>query len=415
MQKMTLLLIGCSMYGATTHAQDCTTIDYTTPQFSVRVELDVLYGTATRFDGGTDSLRMDVYKPVGDDVATRPLLVALHGGAFVGGGRDDMDELCQWYAARGYVAATVSYRLGFTPPDGMPVPYTYDDAEVIRAAYRASQDVKGAIRFLRLRHALDSTSTENVFVYGVSAGGITALEVTYLADATEKPAWCGALAPTGTTIAVARPDLGTIDGDLNTGADHSVKACVSLLGAMLDTTMVDAASNPALFMYHQTGDPVVGCGYQQGLWGAPLGLGANYPWLYGSCAIDPRMAHLGFSAARYEFHQYQGSEHDIHDIPLVDSLAAIFLARQFCPIGTGALTEVDDTDMQVYPQPATDNLFVRFPSARAPRLSLFAMDGRMLRNTVGASMEVRSLPAGTYVLLIDDGGGKATRLVQVAH
>ena len=127
------------------------------------------------------------------------------------------------------------------------------------------------------------------------------------------------------------------------------------------------------------------------------------------------MAHLGFSAARYEFHQYQGNEHDIHDIPVVDSLAAAFLARQFCPIGTGGFTENDGTDMQVYPQPATDVLFVQSPRTRALGLSLFALDGRLMHTSVGASMEVRSLPSGTYVLVIDEGARMATRLVQVAH
>ncbi len=415
MRKAHLLLFGCMQYGSMVSGQDCTTIDYITQQFAVRMDPAVLYGTAERYDGGTDTLRMDIYKPMGDGAATRPLLVAIHGGAFVGGSRDDMDELCRWYAARGYVAATVSYRLGFHPPEGLPVPYTYDEAEVVRAAYRATQDLKGAVRFLRGRHEQDSTSTENVFLYGVSAGGITALQVAYATDEVEKPTSCGAIGPVGAPTFTPRPDLGPIAGTLNLGPDAGVKACVSYLGAMLDTTHIGSAADPALFMYHQNGDPVVGCGYQQGLWGMPLGLSTNYPWLYGSCVIDPRMQHLGFTADRHEYHPYAGSEHDIHDIPLVDGMAAAFLARQFCPLST-EVTVPNATDLiEVYPVPATDRVHVRHLGPGVPQLTLLALDGRLLRSVRGVSVEVQGLPPGTYVLVADDGVRRIAHRVQVAN
>lgn len=338
MIRSTCLLVSSMILILTIRAQDCGPIDYITPQFAVEVETGVLYGTAPRFDGGTDSLRMNIHRPVGDGVSDRPLLIAVHGGAFIGGDRSDMDQVCSWYAARGYVAATVSYRLGFYPPVILPNPFAYDAAEVVRASYRAQQDVKGAIRFLRERHTVDQSSLENVYLYGVSAGGITAMHVAYATEAANKPAACGAIGPVDHGAQqYQRADLGSIEGLLNVnGYDASVKGCVSYFGGLLDTAFIGSATEPALFTYHQTGDPIVGCGHQQALWGAPLGVGANYPWLYGSCAIDPHMQQLSFDADRYEFHPYTGADHDIHDIPLVDGWAAEFLARQFC----GGITSI---------------------------------------------------------------------------
>lgn len=398
-------------------AQDCDTVDLITPQFSVEVEEDVLYGTAILYNGEVDSLYMNIHRPVGDGMSERPLLIAIHGGAFMSGDREDMDELCGWYAARGYVAATVSYRLGLHPPAILPNPYAYDEAEPVRAAYRAQQDVSGAIRFLRARHEVDRSSLENVFLYGVSAGGIAAMHVAYATEENDKPAACAALDVVDHgTAQYPRPDLGPVAGLLNlNGYDARVKACVSHLGALLDTALVGSVDEPALFTYHQTGDPIVGCGHERGLWGAPLGIGANYPLLFGSCAIDPRMRNLGFGEDRYEFHPYTGSEHGIHDILLVDGLAAAFLARQSCSPTTATNETEAIADILTYPSPASDLITVRHGLSGTTTLQLLTMDGRTLSRAVGTTLAVGDVAAGSYLLNIRAGGQQWVRHVVVAH
>ena len=56
---------------------------------------------------------MDVYTPVGDVCQNRPLLVFAHGGAFVGGSKNNSlaESICESFAKRGYVAASINYRL----------------------------------------------------------------------------------------------------------------------------------------------------------------------------------------------------------------------------------------------------------------------------------------------------------------
>jgi para-nitrobenzyl esterase len=419
-------LISCSMHSSllpfalllpllgAAQTQNCT-YDYITRQFNVAVENDILYGVAERFDGGTDSLRLNLFKPIGDGVTQRPLFVAVHGGAFIGGNRNEMNEICRWYAERGYVAATISYRLGFYAPPILSTPYAYDQAEVIRAAYRAQQDVKGAIRFLLARSEQDSTDVENVSVCGVSAGAITAMHVAYATADMEKPAACNAGTPVNhILVQYPRPDLGPIDGTLNTGTSATVNACVAYFGGILDTAMIDAPTDAALFTYHQTGDPVVGCNYQQALWGLPLGLGSNYPWLFGSCALDPYIQQLGYTADRYEFHPHTGNAHDIHDLPLVDGWAAEFLARQFCDQNT-AVASIQDTEVLMYPNPARERIMVEVPGARSVKLTLRDPAGRLIRTTVGNWMDVADLTEGLYFLRVDAASRSTTRQVIVTE
>lgn len=417
-------LISCSMHSSlvpfalvlpllgAAQTQNCT-YDYITRQFDVAVENDILYGVAERFDGGTDSLRLNLFKPVGDGVTQRPLFVAVHGGAFIGGNRNEMNELCRWYAERGYVAATISYRLGFYAPPILSTPYAYDQAEVIRAAYRAQQDVKGAIRFLLARSEQDSTDVENVSICGVSAGAITAMHVAYATADMEKPAACNGTSPVNhILVQYPRPDLGPIDGTLNTGTSAAVNACVAYFGGILDTAMIDAPTDAALFTYHQTGDPVVGCNYQQALWGLPLGLGANYPWLFGSCALDPYIQQLGYTADRYEFHPHTGNAHDIHDLPLVDGWAAEFLARQFCD-QTTSVAPIHAVEVRVHPNPARERIMVEVPGTGSAKLTLTDPAGRLVRTTVGNRVDVADLPEGLYFLRVDAASNSTTRQVMV--
>jgi dienelactone hydrolase len=66
---------------------------------------------------------MDVYEPSGDTASVRPLVLVLHTGSFLPavmngqptGGRKDsaVVEMCTRFAKKGYVAAAVSYRLGW--------------------------------------------------------------------------------------------------------------------------------------------------------------------------------------------------------------------------------------------------------------------------------------------------------------
>ncbi|MBK6993801.1 MAG: carboxylesterase family protein [Lewinellaceae bacterium] len=111
MQK-TCTILALMLITATLSAQ----LAFTTKQYGWRIEKDLEYGTAPNYAGIPTTLILDLYKPVGDDNSQRPLLVLVHGGAWVGGCKDDASGLAviaQEMAQRGYVVASVNYRLGW--------------------------------------------------------------------------------------------------------------------------------------------------------------------------------------------------------------------------------------------------------------------------------------------------------------
>lgn len=83
-----------------------------------------------------------------------PAVLCIHGGGFRAGKREGWDKRCQQLAERGFVAATVSYRLA--PKYQFPA---------------AVHDVKAAVRWLRANADKYQIDPERIGVVGDSAGG----------------------------------------------------------------------------------------------------------------------------------------------------------------------------------------------------------------------------------------------------
>lgn len=394
-------------------AQDCT-IPFTLPLFPVQVDSNIIYGSATRYNGSTVELAMNLFKPVGDGQTERPLAIVIHGGGLYAGNFNEMNDLCHGLAANGWAAATISYRLGFYGSWFAEPPYSNDPAEIHRAIYRAMQDAKGAVRFLKGRHALDSTSTTNVFLVGFSAGALTALEAGYLTDAAQKPASCGAIGDVQHGFNFyPRPDLGSVEGALNqNGYDASVLGVASIFGAIADTAWI-TLEGPALYTYHQSGDPIVGCGAQQPYWGLGLGISAGWPWLFGSCAIDSRMQHLGPAPGRYLFHLYNGNEHNLHDPVAVLLEATTWMRDLFCSPTTNLTTATGAGGLSIHPNPTKGLLYVDFPQGGNASYTLRDTMGRTVRSGQlnGSPLQLGELPEGIYWLRIARPGTLRIRRV----
>ena len=253
--------------------------------------LNVVYGSAINFNGGIDTLRMDIYRPVCDDIsqsAKRPLLVWIHGGAFLAGDKNDasITRLCKQFAKRGYVTVSLSYRLGFVSDDAAwscnfpnySCVFAADSAEWIRAWYRGVQDAKGALRYLANRNSQLNIDINNVFVAGESAGALIALGVglmdtvvermpqTFAISAVQNPnsntANCAHnVGKTFTTASVPRPDLGGIDGIIEpTTLSYTIKGIGNMYGAMFSNLLKNhkaGVSKPSIYSFHQPCDMVV--------------------------------------------------------------------------------------------------------------------------------------------------------------
>ncbi|MBK8846071.1 MAG: T9SS type A sorting domain-containing protein [Bacteroidetes bacterium] len=258
---------------------------YVLPQYQVDTVKNLVFGTDSNFFGNIDTLKLDLFKPVGDNNLLRPVMIAIHGGAWVAGDKSELWQYCHNMAQRGYVCASINYRLGHHHPSwispSLVIPvcvYTPDSSEIIRAMYRAVQDAKAAIRFMKARHALDSADVCNYYLAGESAGGFTALLTSFLDLPNEKPADCYALpdatqpepnvfAPCYTTtlpltnVQLLRPDLGNVEGKINlNGYDDNVNGVVNFFGGVLPQTLtgnwMTGPDTPAYYLYHQTCDMI---------------------------------------------------------------------------------------------------------------------------------------------------------------
>ena len=119
---------------------------------------DVEYGRV-----GDRPLLLDLYSPKGLDKPA-PGLIFIHGGGWRGGKRGDYRPYTIPFAEKGYVVATISYRL---------VPEAVFPAAV--------EDAKCAVRWMRASAAELKVDPDRIAVIGGSAGGYLSLMVGYTA------------------------------------------------------------------------------------------------------------------------------------------------------------------------------------------------------------------------------------------
>lgn len=134
----------------------------------VEVPDDVIFETGIEYaNPAGEHLTLDLARP---KVAKGPLpaIVCIHGGGFRAGNREHHDRLCIQLAQRGYVAATVTYRL--SPKYQFPA---------------AVRDVKAAVRWLRANAGKYGIDPERIGTTGDSAGGHLALFLGVTGDVKE--------------------------------------------------------------------------------------------------------------------------------------------------------------------------------------------------------------------------------------
>src|SRR5688572_29853379 len=108
-------------------AQTCDTLRYREGIFAVQKTADILYGTAPAMPAVyvnenvtvQEDLKLDLYEPVCDTLSRRPVIMFAFGGGFLIGAKEDEDAraLCDSFARKGYVTASINYRLGMNVAD----------------------------------------------------------------------------------------------------------------------------------------------------------------------------------------------------------------------------------------------------------------------------------------------------------
>lgn len=256
----------------------------------IQVTTDVQYAIAQRWPSTImDTLRMDIYQPDPniDPLAERPLIVMTHGGSFAGGVRGAMAYYCMEMARRGFVTATVSYRLGWNC-DFSTDPCLICQSEAWRAkvaTYRAVQDNRAAIRHLVHNANTLGIDTAFIFLQGESAGSITSLNSAFW-DQSEADDWC----------ANCTSEVGLLDTSGNDLTEtYSIKGVINHCGAVSHVDVMDGHQIPVV-SFHNNPDCVVPYGGGQVM--NCLGCAAFY-WVSGSNAIQARLNTNGVCTQRH--------------------------------------------------------------------------------------------------------------------
>ena len=397
--KLGMIAIVVLFCGLFTNAMAQAGRRYAEPVFEeVNVESDIPFSSVIE-EGETSptTLYLDFYEPQDDTLSARPLVITVFGGAFVAGGRDyvDMVEYCTRLAKHGYAAASIDYRL-------LSI-WNLDATSLVRDAYMAAQDVSSAIRFFKCHCDEYRIDPEQVFLLGNSAGSIAILCEMFM-DESERPA-----------ETFESPDLGSIHSsgyEEYAGFSPAVAGAVPHWGGVLDLDVISKEEYVPLCVIHGTDDNTVP--YDSGYCYNGL-LPGVMPFMYGSHAMVSRLDELGVTD--YEFHPFEGEGHAFYLVPVLYTLieekfdACFGITRDFLYNhlkSMAMLPEMEETMIQVYPNPATDLLTISVGDASPCQpLSVTVIDvmGReVLAETVSASemsLDVSHLPSGVYFIRLE--------------
>lgn len=227
----------------------------------VQIQSDQVYGnnyvfdfTKGQFGLTAEDQTLDIYLPPAEDTATnRPLIVWAHGGSFLGGTKMDKDIVyfCNEYAKRGFVCVSINYRIGYELP--------LDSVKAFRTVFRALQDGRAAVRYMRSRADELKIDKNRVYFGGTSAGAFIALNVAYLNLPEEVPSFVDTSAHDAINM---DPQIGIdgIEGKTNTIQESSeIMGIINYCGATRYTSWIDDqySRNIPLISMHGTRDSTV--------------------------------------------------------------------------------------------------------------------------------------------------------------
>lgn len=239
-----------------TPVEMCGDLRYNEDVFEEVEMTTVKYGENMNFNGSAlQELMVDVYQPVGDELEMRPLVIWAFGGSFVGGERADMARFAEANAKKGFVAASIDYRILDAMVTGIP-----DSVLGLDIAVKATSDMRAAIRFFRQDAATSNQfkiDPDKIFIGGLSAGGIVALTAGLVTDDSDIE-W--------DHVRAAMDANGGVEGNSgdaeNLSYSSHVSGIINLSGALYNLNWLDA-NDPPVAAIHGTADETVkyDCGF----------------------------------------------------------------------------------------------------------------------------------------------------------
>ena len=232
--------------------------------YDVNITEDIIYAEGLSHDYWNSSnttalpLYMDSYVPENNS-QNRPLLMLIHGGAFVGGSKqqDAIVDMANYYASRGFVVFSIDYRLR----DHMgTIPQAWIDATSVGtpsnldqtfAMYPAHRDAKAALRWIMANAQNYHINKDYITVGGGSAGAITSIGigVSELGDYKDE---------------ISSSEDNTLS-TTNLSQTYEVQTILDFWGSTVSIEILESiyghqrfdSNDPALFIAHGAEDPTV--------------------------------------------------------------------------------------------------------------------------------------------------------------
>jgi len=400
----------------------------------IEIENEIVYGNADSWDAlfnGRDfpqDLHFDLYQPPqSDTMAKRPLVLTFFGGAFLRGSseRPDIIAWCDSLAHYGYVAASINYRLGFGLTNG--------DIDVNvgmkRAAWRAIQDARAAVRYFKQYHEAYGIDTTQIYLLGNSAGAITALHAAFM----NPDEWIPEAGEVGN--GPNNVDLGLLDESTSLEPAHfnhttDVSAVIALWGATMDLNYIEPTENIPTMLVHGTADNIVP--YDEGS-AFNFGTGVEITFtLYGSLPIHEHMEDLDMT---HEFYSYPNQPHAFYscgEMSLLELERDSFPCEYWAPIfydGIDFLASVNpyvdeltsradqslSPEFHVFPNPAIDCIEIKtsFNSGQRHHIEIFNSIGKKVKDIwtseISIKLDLSSLPEGMYLIQVSNRNKKTVK------
>jgi len=310
--------------------------------FSDILKTTVEYTDVYDWSSSDSGLDMDIYQAEGDTESNRPLLIFAHGGVYVAGNKDNpaMVSLCESFAKRGYVTASIQYRL--ISPFSLTAPNASD--LLTQTLVNSISDMKAAVRYFRKDYAENDNSyginPNLIFVGGYSAGAITAVHLSAVDEAD---------IPDG--LQVFFDNAGGIEGNSgNEGYSSEVSGAISLAGAIQSVSFFDADDEPIVSV-HATDDNTVSyeCDY-------PL-QNIDFSVLCGSGEIHNELDALGVLNDLYTLNS-GGHAAPITNITQTSvPFISDFLYNIVCE-NVSVNNKLNSSELKIFPNPAIDVLAI---------------------------------------------------------
>lgn len=253
------------------------------PQAYPQIVLSVLTDVTMNLFRDSVKLDMDIYYPEDDQIKNRPLIIMIHGGAFIVG--DKRGELARrlstYYAQCGYVVASINYRMGYPAVPGM-------HSQLERAIYRGIQDTRAALRYLSHHRDEFRIDPDQVFLMGNSAGGFYSLLTAFKQ---EEERW----GSSGRDLFGLRKELGCLDcSGNNLKGKFTIKGVVNMWGGITELSLIDRNEKIPTLLIHGTADRIVSYDYDFPFKQIDTRLSSAFTRkMYGSKPIHDHMQRLG--------------------------------------------------------------------------------------------------------------------------